>query len=121
MYCDVANEAFTELHFPVGRTVAERLGYSAALLDAIPPAAVAPTASSTFRPTSGRSSPNAAGLVIEFVRDNPAYVFSSERAQRTSQKYLDVAQVRLARAGTGDGRRPQVRLGDRALGDRGRG
>jgi arsenite methyltransferase len=41
MYRDVANEAFTDLHFPVGRTVAERLGYPAALLDAIPPAAVA--------------------------------------------------------------------------------
>jgi arsenite methyltransferase len=41
MYRDVANEADTERHFPIGRALAEELGYPAALLDQLPAEAVA--------------------------------------------------------------------------------
>jgi SAM-dependent methyltransferase len=40
MYRDVANEARDDLHFPVGRDLAEALGYPAELLDRLPAAAV---------------------------------------------------------------------------------
>jgi ubiquinone/menaquinone biosynthesis C-methylase UbiE len=41
MYRHVAREEEADLHFEVGRGVAERLGYSSELLDAIPPEALA--------------------------------------------------------------------------------
>ncbi len=41
MYRHVAREDEADLHFEVGRGVAEHLGYATGLLDAIPPAAVA--------------------------------------------------------------------------------
>src|SRR2546423_3525555 len=41
MYGQVAREEEAELHFEVGRGLAEHLGYPAGLLDAIPPEAVA--------------------------------------------------------------------------------
>jgi arsenite methyltransferase len=40
MYRDVANEAGRDLHFPIGRSLAEALGYSADLLDQLPAEAV---------------------------------------------------------------------------------
>jgi arsenite methyltransferase len=40
MYRDVANEVDRELHFPIGRALAEALGYPAALLDRLPADAV---------------------------------------------------------------------------------
>jgi SAM-dependent methyltransferase len=40
MYRDVANEVDTDLHFPTGRSLAEELGYPAALLDRLPAEAV---------------------------------------------------------------------------------
>ena len=40
MYRDVANEAVRDLHFPTGRSLAEEVGYPAALLDQLPPEAV---------------------------------------------------------------------------------
>ena len=40
MYRDVANHADRELHFPIGRPVAEALGYPADLLDRLPAGAV---------------------------------------------------------------------------------
>jgi SAM-dependent methyltransferase len=40
MYRDVASEAATDLHFPIGRPVAEALGYPADLLDRLPAQAV---------------------------------------------------------------------------------
>ena len=41
MYGQVAREEAAGLHFEVGRSVAERLGYPSDLLDAVPPAALA--------------------------------------------------------------------------------
>jgi arsenite methyltransferase len=41
MYRAVAREEEAELHFEVGRPLAERLGYATSLLDGIPPAALA--------------------------------------------------------------------------------
>ncbi len=41
MYTDVAQNPEGEYHFEMGRTMAERLGYSASLLDQIPAAAIA--------------------------------------------------------------------------------
>src|SRR2546423_9264959 len=41
MYGQVAREEEAELHFEVGRGLAEHLGYPAALLDAVPPEALA--------------------------------------------------------------------------------
>lgn len=41
LYREVAEHPDREYHFPVGRPVAERLGYPAELLDAIPPEALA--------------------------------------------------------------------------------
>jgi arsenite methyltransferase len=41
MYGQVAREDEAALHFEVGRPVTERLGYPAALVDAIPPEALA--------------------------------------------------------------------------------
>ena len=41
MYRDVANEVDRELHFPIGRALAEALGYPAELLDRLPSEAVA--------------------------------------------------------------------------------
>src|SRR5688572_26241131 len=41
MYGQVAREESAGLHFEVGRSVAERLGYPSALLDAVPAAALA--------------------------------------------------------------------------------
>lgn len=41
MYRDVANEADRELHFPIGRALAEELGYPSGLLDQLPAEAVA--------------------------------------------------------------------------------
>ena len=40
MYRDVANGAVRDLHFPTGRSLAEEVGYPAALLDQLPPEAV---------------------------------------------------------------------------------
>jgi arsenite methyltransferase len=40
MYREVANEAGRDLHFPVGRPLAEALGYPAGLLDRLPPEAI---------------------------------------------------------------------------------
>jgi len=39
-YCDVANQAGRDLHFPTGRPLAEALGYPADLLDRLPARAV---------------------------------------------------------------------------------
>jgi arsenite methyltransferase len=41
MYRDVARDPYGEFHFELGRPVAERLGYPAAWLDAVPPDALA--------------------------------------------------------------------------------
>lgn len=52
MYRQVAREDEAELHFEVGRPLALRLGYPAALLDAIPPEALASFAGVGYHDTA---------------------------------------------------------------------
>jgi len=58
MYRDVANEVDRELHFPIGRALAETLGYPADLLDRLPADAVASFAGVGFHFGLARLLPN---------------------------------------------------------------
>jgi arsenite methyltransferase len=62
MYGQVAREEERELHFKVGRPVAERVGYPAQLLDAIPPEALASFAGVGYHFDLARTAPGAAVL-----------------------------------------------------------
>ena len=57
MYRDVAEQPDGDFHFELGRAVAERLGYPAEWLDAVPPEALASFAGVGHCSTWRRSSP----------------------------------------------------------------
>ena len=96
LYQRVALEPHASYHFPLGRPLAEQLGYPADLLDRIPTEALASFAGVGYALDLARLTPaevdyhaaiDSAGLKLHTLRDVPNYQFLTHQARNASLTY----------------------------------
>jgi arsenite methyltransferase len=98
MYRDVANEARDELHFPVGRRLAEALGYPAELLHRLPVAAVASFAGVGYHLGLARLRPGERVLDLGSGSGMDVFAAATQVGPGGSAVGVDITPEQLAKA-----------------------
>jgi ubiquinone/menaquinone biosynthesis C-methylase UbiE len=98
MYRDVANGADRDLHFPIGRPLAEALGYPADLLDRLPAEAVSSFAGVGYHLGLARLLPGERVLDLGSGSGMDAFAAAAQVGPRGSVTGVDITPEQLAKA-----------------------
>jgi arsenite methyltransferase len=98
MYRDVANEVNRDLHFPVGRELAEALGYAAELLDRLPAEAVSSFAGVGYHFGLARLLPGERVLDLGSGSGMDVFAAAVQVGPHGSVTGVDITSEQLARA-----------------------
>jgi arsenite methyltransferase len=99
MYRDVANGAVRDLHFPIGRPLAEALGYPAALLDRLPSDAVSSFAGVGYHLGLARLLPGERVLDLGSGSGMDAFAAGAQVGPTGSVTGVDITPEQLHQAG----------------------
>src|SRR4051812_25715334 len=108
MYRDVANGAASDLHFAIGRTLAEKLGYPSDLLDRVPAQAVRSFAGVGYHLDLARLQPGERVLDLGSGSGMDAFAAAEQVGPTGSVAGVDITPEQLAKAESLRGERAHV-------------